>query len=137
MGFARGELLGNAGKDAEIKQSKSGKTYSVCSMGVSTGFGDNKKTIWYDLVAFANKYGVDTVQDLGAVKTGDKILVKGSLDVDEWIDKEGGKHVTQKLIVRDLFICKITRGPRTEQGQYSGPATEPVGVGAEGAEFEF
>ncbi len=67
--------IGNLGSDPETKTTKNGKPYITFSIGVSTGWGDNKKTQWVR----AKKYGENTGL-LNILKKGTKVAVNGNLE---------------------------------------------------------
>lgn len=42
-------IVGNVGKDAVYKEGQNGKGYVSFSVGASTGWGDKKETLWFDV----------------------------------------------------------------------------------------
>ena len=42
-------IVGNVGKDAVYKEGQNGKGYVNFSVGASTGWGDKKETLWFDV----------------------------------------------------------------------------------------
>ena len=100
----QGTIVGNLGKDAEIKESKGGKAYLTFSVGVSTGWGDNKKTTWVNV----KKYG-DSSKLASILTKGSKVAVVGQLEVDVWKEK-----VQCWLTAADISI--ISSPPKVSSG---------------------
>lgn len=77
-----GTVVGNLGRDAEIKESKGGKSYLTFSVGVSQGWGDNRTTQWINV----KKYG-DSSKLAAILAKGTKVAVNGNLEVSVWKEK--------------------------------------------------
>lgn len=78
----QGIIVGNLGRDAEIKESKGGKAYLTFSVGVTTGWGENKQTQWVNV----KKYG-DNTKLSAILQKGTKVAVTGNLDISVWKEK--------------------------------------------------
>lgn len=78
----QGIIVGNLGRDAEIKESKNGKSYLTFSVGVTTGWGDSKATTWVNV----KKYG-DSAKLAQALQKGCKVAITGNLDISVWKEK--------------------------------------------------
>lgn len=92
-------LIGNVGKDPEIKHLENGNT--VCNFTLATSESYNNKNgeritntewhnivLWKNLAEIANKY----------VKKGSQIYIEGSIKTESWEDKDGNKRYTIKII---------------------------------------
>jgi single-strand DNA-binding protein len=80
-------ILGGLGKDPVTRTTGNGNKVTGFSIGVDDGFGDNKRTIWFD-VSFWGKRGDVIAQH---VKKGDKLCVSGELSTREY---EGKTYLT-------------------------------------------
>jgi len=67
-------LSGSLGKDATMRYTPAGKAVTSFSVGVSDGFGDNKKTIWFNVSVWDK--AAETCKDL---RKGAKVLIEGRL----------------------------------------------------------
>ena len=97
-------LLGNIGKDPEVRETKSGNIANL-TMATSERYTDKsgqkqEKTEWHNLVVFGK------LADIVAkyVKKGDKLYVEGSITTRKWEDKEGNTRYTTEVKVRDLTM---------------------------------
>jgi single-strand DNA-binding protein len=99
-------LLGNVGKDPEIRATASGMTVANFSIattdrikGQDGQFTD--KTEWHNLVAFQRT--AEIVRDY--VKKGNKLYIEGRLQTSSWDDKATGqKKYRTEIIVSDLSL---------------------------------
>ncbi len=110
-------LLGNVGKDPEIKATGSGVVVANFSIATSDRFKDHAgqwqdRTEWHNLVAFQRT--AEIVRDY--VKKGNKLYVEGSLRTSSWDDKTTGqKKYKTEIIVNDLSLLS-GRGEGGESG---------------------
>lgn len=99
-------LLGNVGKDPEIRSTGGGMTVANFSLATSDRFQDQQgnwqdRTEWHNLVAF--KRTAEIVRDY--VKKGSKLYVEGKIQTRSWDDKETGvKKYRTEIIVNDLSL---------------------------------
>jgi single-strand DNA-binding protein len=99
-------LLGNVGKDPEIRATAGGMTVANFSIattdrikGQDGQFTD--KTEWHNLVAFQRT--AEIVRDY--VKKGNKLYIEGRLQTSSWDDKATGqKKYKTEIIVSDLSL---------------------------------
>jgi len=98
-------LLGNVGKDPEIRSTAGGMT--VASFTLATA--DRKKdganwvdsTEWHNIVCFQRT--AEIVRDY--VKKGSQILVEGKITNRSWDDKESGqKRYKTEILVNELTL---------------------------------
>jgi single-strand DNA-binding protein len=99
-------LIGNLGKDPEIRRLENGVVVATFSIATSESFTDKnsgeKKEItdWHDIVLWrglaeiAEKY----------IRKGTKIYVEGKLKKRSWQDKEGNTKYNTEVIGEELTI---------------------------------
>ena len=97
-------LLGNIGKDPEVRETKSGKVVNLV-LATSERYTDKsgqkqENTEWHNLVVFGKLADVVTKY----VKKGDKLYVEGSITTRKWEDKEGNTRYNTDIKVRDLTM---------------------------------
>jgi single-strand DNA-binding protein len=123
-------LIGNVGKDPEIRSSASGVMVANFTLATSDRFQDAQgnwqdRTEWHTLVAF--KRTAEIVRDY--VKKGSKLYIEGKLQTRSWDDKETNvKKYRTEIIVNDLVLLSS----REEGGGASRPATS----GSSAASFD-
>ncbi len=110
-------LLGNVGKDPEIRSTGGGTMVANFSLATSDRFQDQQgnwqeRTEWHNLVAF--KRTAEIVRDY--VKKGSKLYIEGKIQTRSWDDKEtGAKKYRTEIIVNDLSLLS----GREDGGGYS------------------
>jgi single-strand DNA-binding protein len=99
-------LLGNVGKDPEIRSTPGGTMVASFSIATTERHKDASgnwadKTEWHNLVAFTKL--AEIVRDY--VKKGSKLYVEGRLTTRNWEDKDTKKKVYRtEIIVNDLSL---------------------------------
>jgi single-strand DNA-binding protein len=111
-------LVGNVGKDPEIKVAGSGASIATFSLATSDRTKDQQgnwtdRTEWHSLVAFQRT--AEIVRDY--VKKGAKLYIEGRIQTRSWDDKDGQKKYRTEIIVNDLVLLS-GRG-EGESGGYS------------------
>ena len=115
-------LVGNLGKDPEIKVTPSGTTVANFSLATNERSKDKNgqwqdRTEWHNLVAWQR-----TAEIIGEyVKKGSKVYVEGSLRTRSWDDKNTGeKKYRTEIWVNDLVLLS---------GRGEGEAARAAGAG--------
>ena len=95
-------LIGNVGKDPEIRSAQDGKMIASFSIGISESWKDKStgerksKTEWVNISAFGNI--VSVIENY--VKKGSKVYVEGSLQTTKYLDKQGVEKSQTKVILQ-------------------------------------
>ena len=96
-------LLGNLGRDPEIRSMQSGKKMASFSIATSKRWKDRstqeqkESTSWHNIVVF-NEGLVDVIEKY--VKKGSKIYVEGELSTRKYQDKDGNDKYTTEVILQ-------------------------------------
>ncbi len=99
-------LLGNVGKDPEIRSTAGGMTIASFSLATADRQKDPQgnwtdKTEWHNLVCFQRT--AEIVRDY--VKKGSQIFVEGKIQTRSWDDKASGeKKYKTEILVNDLSL---------------------------------
>jgi single-strand DNA-binding protein len=112
-------LLGNVGKDPEVKFLPSGSAVANFTLATSERFKDKsgefqERTEWHNLVAYQRL--AEIVRDY--VKKGSKLYIEGRIQTRSWDDKDGQKKYRTEIVVNDLVLLS-GRGEGGESGGYS------------------
>ena len=113
-------LLGNVGKDPEIRSTAGGMTVASFSLATADRQKDQQgnwqdKTEWHNLVAFGRT--AEIIRDY--VKKGTQLFVEGKIQTRSWDDKDSGqKKYRTEIIVNDMSL--LGGNPRGEGGASSG-----------------
>jgi single-strand DNA-binding protein len=111
-------LVGNLGKDPELKYTPQGTAVAKFSLATSEKYKDKggewqERTEWHNLVAWARTAEVAAEY----LKKGSTVFVEGRLRTDSWDDKETGqKKYRTEIIVNELVML----GGRGEGGEGGG-----------------
>jgi len=96
-------LLGNLGRDPEIRSMQSGSKMASFSIATSKRWRDKntqeqkEKTSWHNIVVFGDGL-VNIVENY--VKKGSKIYVEGELQTRKWADQDGNDRYTTEVILQ-------------------------------------
>lgn len=113
-------LLGNVGKDPEIRATGGGTMVANFSLATTDRTKDQSgnwtdRTEWHNLVAFQRT--AEIVRDY--VKKGSKLYVEGKIQTRSWDDKTSGeKKYRTEIIVNDLSLLS-GRGEGDSGGSYN------------------
>jgi single-strand DNA-binding protein len=113
-------LLGNVGKDPEIRTTPGGMTVASFSLATAERAKDAQgnwadKTEWHNLVAFQRT--AEIVRDY--VKKGTQVFIEGKIQTRSWDDKESGqKKYRTEILINELSLLGGGAG-RSEGGTSS------------------
>ena len=103
-------LLGNLGRDPEIRSMQSGNKMASFSMATSKRWKDKdtqeqkEKTSWHNVVVFGDGL-VNIVENY--VKKGSKIYVEGELQTRKWQDQDGNDRYATEVVLQG-YNCNLT-----------------------------
>ncbi len=125
MSYCKVIIVGNVGKDPNIRSMQNGKEIANLTVATSDKWKDKsgewkQKTEWHNVVIFSEGL-VKVVQSY--VKKGSKLLIEGSLQTRKWQDKNGNDKYTTEIVLQG-FNSKLVMLDKREQSE-SAPA-EPV-----------
>ena len=104
-------ILGNVGKDPEIRSTGGGTTVASFSIATSYKAKDREEmTTWHNITAFGRT--AEIVRDY--VRKGSKLYVEGRLDNQQW-EREGQKHYKTVIVVNELVL--LDGGGKREEPQ--------------------
>jgi single-strand DNA-binding protein len=98
-------LLGNVGKDPEVRYTGAGRAVATFSLATSQRWkdqegNDQEKTEWHRIVAWGR---------LGEIcgeflSKGKQVYVEGRIQSREWEDQDGKKRVTVEIVANDIIL---------------------------------
>lgn len=109
-------LIGNLGRDPEVRYTQSGSavTNLRLAVGERKKEGDNwvDHTEWMDVVAFGK-----TAENCGQyLEKGSKVYVEGRLQTRKWTDKDGNdRYSTEVVAARINFLSMKPKGGGQKQ----------------------
>ena len=96
-------LIGNLGKDPEIRSMQDGKTIVNFSIATSENWKDKssgesrEKTEWHRVVIF-NEHLAKVAQNY--LKKGSKVYLEGQLQTRKWTDQSGVEKYTTEVVLQ-------------------------------------
>jgi len=114
-------LIGNVGRDPEVRYTQSGAPVASFSMATSESWKNQsgewqEKTEWHNIVCWrflaerAEKY----------VKKGTRLYIEGKLSTRNWDDKDGKKNYRTEIVASDMMFLD-SRGEGQGSGGGGGP----------------
>jgi len=119
-------LVGNLGKDPEVRHLESGAVVANFPLATSETYKDRKTgqritqtewhnvVIWRGLAEVAEKY----------LKKGSSVYVEGKLRTRSWDDKEGNKRYTTEIVADNMTMLGGRGGDASES---AGPVPDNSG----------
>jgi single-strand DNA-binding protein len=114
-------LVGNVGKDPEVRHTQDGKAIVNLSIATSETWRDKasgerkEKTEWHRVVIFNE--GLARVAE-AYVKKGSKLYVEGQLQTRKWTDKDGVEKYSTEVVLQNFrgeLVLLGDKGERQEQ----------------------
>jgi single-strand DNA-binding protein len=120
-------LVGNLGKDPEVKYTPSGVPVATFSLATNERFKDkggewHERTEWHNIIAWQRL--AEIVGEY--VKKGSKVYIEGKLQTSTWEDKQSGeKKYRAEIVARDLVLLGGGNGGQAEESR-GGKKDTPV-----------
>lgn len=98
-------LIGNLGKDPEIRQTNDGREIANLSIATSETWKDRatgekrEKTEWHRVVIF-NEHLINVVKNY--IKKGSKLYLEGSLQTRKWVDNNNQERYTTEVVLQNF-----------------------------------
>jgi single-strand DNA-binding protein len=115
-------LIGNVGKDPEIRSTQDGREIANLSLATSEswkdkGTGERKeKTEWHRVVVF-NDGLVGVVKNY--VKKGHKLYLEGTLQTRKWTDKDGVEKYSTEVVLQGFNGTLVMLTGKESQSEHN------------------
>lgn len=127
-------LVGNLGRDAEVKVTASGQSvasFSIATTETWTKDGEKKeKTEWHRIVLWGRQ--ADTLQPY--LTKGKQVYIEGRLETRQW-EKDGQKHYTTEVKADRIVLLgggagrgSDRGGDRGDSGGYAEPTRDATPI---------
>jgi single-strand DNA-binding protein len=127
-------LIGNLGKDPEVRYMPSGGAVTSCTLATSESWKDKQtgeqqeRTEWHNLTFFGRLAEIAGEY----LKKGSQVYVEGSIRTEKWQDKEGKDRYTTKIVVNEMQMLGGRGGAgapaaREEGGRSAAPERAAAG----------
>jgi len=121
-------LVGNLGKDPEVRYSPNGQAVANVTIATSESWKDKtsgekqERTEWHRIVFFGRLAEIAGEY----LKKGAQIYIEGRLQTRKWQDKDGHDRYTTEIVANEMQML----GSRSGAGMPSEPAMESAPAGA-------
>lgn len=98
-------LLGNLGRDPEIRYTQSGTAVANFTMATSERWNDpsgekRERTEWHRIVVWGKQAEIASEY----LRKGRQVYIEGSLQTREWTDRDGNKRYTTEVRAQRLQL---------------------------------
>lgn len=137
--FEQTIVVGNVGRDAEIRYTQSGTAVADFSVAVSTSWTDTgtgekrEKTSWYRVTAWRGLAEV-----VGKyVKKGMSVMVVGTAEASAYMGNDGEPKASLDITARDIQFLVVRAGDNVGSGNSNQDNTQYEGAGNSTADIPF
>ena len=129
-------LIGNLGRDPEIRTTQDGTKVANLSIATSENWRDKtsgerrEKTEWHRVVVFNDRL-VDVIEKY--LKKGATIYIEGALQTRKWTDQSGTEKYTTEIVLQKYRGELTMLGGRGGSGGGSGDEMADAGSGGGGS----
>ncbi len=122
-------LIGNLGRDPEVRYMPSGGAVANVTVATSESWKDKQtgenqeRTEWHNVVFF-NRLAEIAGEYL---KKGSKVYVEGSLRTRKWQDKEGRDRYTTEIVAAEMQMLDSRGGSAPMEREAQGGASSSAG----------
>ena len=130
-------IIGNLGRDPEMRYTSSGRPVTSFSVATSrswtTAEGERRtETEWFNIVAWANLAEICNKY----LKKGHQVYIEGRLQTRHWEDEEGNKRVATEVVAREMIMLNEKRD-KTEGASEPDSDNEEAYPAGDEEEFPF
>lgn len=116
-------ILGNLGKDPEVRESNAGSTITTIQVATSRRYkgqdgSKQEETTWHRVVLFGRQ--AEIARDF--LRKSSEVYVEGRIHTTKWTDKTGAERYGYEIVAESMLLGSR---PRTEEGA-SAPAPRPA-----------
>lgn len=132
MSVNKAILLGNLGKDPEVRTTQNGSEIGSFTLATSESWKDKQtgekktKSEWHNVTVFGS-----LVKVLAYLEKGSKIYLEGKITTEKYKDKDGVEKTATKIIAETIDIIKGKERdgtkPVSQHSQAKGNAFQPEG----------
>lgn len=91
-------LVGNVGKDPEVRYAQSGTAIANFSVATSEKYKGETQTEWHRVVAFGKLAEICGEY----LKKSSKVFVEGKIQTRQWEDQSGNKRYSTEIIAKEM-----------------------------------
>ena len=121
-------VIGNLGRDPEMRYTPSGKPVTSFSVATSRSWvttdGERREaTEWFNVVSWGNLAEICNQH----LRKGSRVYVEGHLQTRSWDDAEDQKHFRTELVANEMIVLESRLDERTAETEFDGYPVEDEG----------
>ena len=126
-------LIGNLGKDPEVRYSPNGGAIANITLATSESWKDKntgenvEKTEWHRVVFFRRL--AEIVGEY--LKKGSKVYIDGKLQTRKWQDKDGNDRYTTEIVANEMQMLD-SRGAGGSSASFNQESAAPMAAAPQG-----
>lgn len=132
QGWERMQVIGNLGKDPEMRHTNSGMKVCVFSVAVNVKYRDSENTNWWNISAF------DKTAELCSqyLKKGSKVFIDGRPVQRKYSDRDGVERISFSLTAEKVvFLDPKGSNDSRQQNSYSNDQSQHSGPESSGYNY--
>lgn len=119
MSFNKVLLIGNVGKDPEVRHLEGGSVVANFTLATSERFKDKNGTMqditeWHNIVCWRNLAELSEKY----IKKGSQVFIEGKIRTRSWTDQTGSKRYSTEILADNIRLLD-RKGSQTQEGQAS------------------
>lgn len=99
--------VGRMGDAVEVKELQNGNRIGNARIAVSSGWGDNATTSWFNLVVY-DKKKIEALERFS--EKGSRLFVDGELRIREYTTRDGDKRYATEIVIGFDGVLEILDG---------------------------
>ncbi|MDO4736096.1 MAG: single-stranded DNA-binding protein [Bacteroidia bacterium] len=119
MSFNKVLLIGNVGKDPEVRHLEGGSVVANFTLATSERFKDKNGTMqditeWHNIVCWRNLAELSEKY----IKKGSQVFIEGKIRTRSWTDQTGSKRYSTEILADNIRLLD-RKGSQNQEGQAS------------------
>ena len=127
MSFNKVILIGNVGKDPEVRHLESGSAVASFTLATTERYRNKNgelqdQTEWHNIVCWRNLAELSEKY----IKKGAQIFVEGKIRTSSWADQTGAKRYTTEIVADNIrLLDRKGAAPAVPSDLPAGPVSQP------------
>lgn len=121
-GICKVTLIGNIGREPELRTTAGGKSVANFSVATSVRKAGEEQTLWHRVTCY------DKLADIAAqyAKKGRQVYIDGKLNYSTFTDKQGVERTVTEIIANELQLLGKNEAPAEEKPKARPQAEEEI-----------
>ena len=123
-------LIGNLGKDPEVRRLESGAVVAKFSVATNENYMDKKTNEWQTITEWHNVIAWRNLAESAErnLRKGKLVYVEGKLTTRKWMDKDGNDRYTTEVVANTLRLLERREATGISDAGPGMPTEEPANM---------